>query len=252
MYYYVYDQFLSEKKYQTLLAKIENRLTDLEIKGKIGRLSLLNNPQELIADAIKRGAKTVVAVGNDNTVSKIINALAWHPDVCLGIIPLGAEQKIARTLGIPESVGACNVLASRIIRKIDLGKIRNQYFLSQVEIASPDVTLECDGKYTITTNKNSSIFIFNFNYWSDMHLADPSDGLLETIVVPKKRGIIKKVMGGNKQYNSLFLNNKIKINHLEHPVVVKIDGQQIVKTPVLVEVASHQLKVIVGKQRSFN
>lgn len=251
MYYYIYDQFLNEKKYQTLLAKIENRLTDLEIKGKIGRLSLLNNPQELIADEIKRGVKTVVAVGNDNTVSKIINALAFHPDICLGIIPLGPDQKIARTLGIPESVEACNILASRIIRKIDLGKVRNQYFLSQVEITSPDVTLECDGKYTVKTSKGNSIFIFNFNYWSDMHLADPSDGLLETIIVPKKRGIIKKIMGSNRQHDSLFLNNKIKINHLEHPVVIKIDSQQIVKTPVLVEVADHQLKVIVGKQRSF-
>lgn len=252
MYYYIYDQFLSEKKYQAVLAKIENRLTDLEIKGKVGKLSLLNNPQELIVDEIKKGVKTVVAVGDDNTVNKIINVLAYYPDVCLGIIPLGSNLKIARTLGIPEGVEACNVLASRIIKKIDLGKIRNFYFFSQIEMSGHEMLLECDGKYQITSQEDNMIYVFNFNYWSDSHLANPSDGLLETIIVPKRKGLVKKILSGGRAQESLFLNKKIKISHLDKPIVIKVDRRQVIKTPVLVEVAAHQLKVIVGKERNFS
>ena len=123
MYFYIYDQFVQEKKYQSLLAKIENRLTDLEIQGKIGRLTLLNNSEDLIKKAVADGANTIVAVGDDYTVGKIIDVIAYFPNVCLGIIPIGSHLKIARTLGISNGIEACNILASRIIKKIDLGKI---------------------------------------------------------------------------------------------------------------------------------
>jgi len=251
MYYYIYDQFLVDKKYQAQLAKIETRLTDLEIQGKIGRLSLLKNSQDLIETEIKRGATTIVAVGNDQTVSKIINVLAFHPEICLGIIPLGPQQKIARTLGIPETIESCNVLASRIIHKIDLGKIKNQFFLSQVEISSSNVMLECDRQYTITPNKNNSLFIYNFNYWSDDHLANPGDGLLETVVVPQNKFSSLKFFLSSETNISQFYNKTIKVTHTHQPVPVKIDGQHIIKTPLIIEIAPNQLKVVVGKKRIF-
>ncbi len=252
MYYYIYDQFLNDKKYQSILTKIENRLTDLEIQGKIGKLSLLNNQKELIESEIKKGTKTIVAVGDDSTINKTINILAYHPDVCLGIIPIGSNQKIARTLGLPENVGACNALASRIIKKIDIGKIKNNYFLSQVEVIKPDVILDCDDNYKIYVNKNDSLYIYNFNYWSDAHLADPGDGLLEIVVIPKNKHFIKKIINPMSDRESIFLNKKIKITHQNNPVQIRVDDNFILKTPLLVEIASHQLKIIVGKQRTFN
>jgi len=251
MYYYIYDQFLSDKKFQSQLAKIENRLTDLEIFGKVGRLSLLKNSQDLVETEIKKGATTVVAVGNDQTVSKIINVLANYPEVCLGIVPIGPEQKIARTLGIPEGVEACNILASRIINRIDLGKVKNIFFLSQIEINNPLVNLECDDQYIISPKKNNSVFIYNFNYWSDDHLANPGDGFLETVITPHNKFPLGKIFRSKTPNISQFFNKSIKIKHLQNPVAVKIDGQQIIKTPVLVEIAPNQLKVIVGKKRVF-
>lgn len=250
MYYYVYDHFVTQKKYQPLLAKIENRLTDLEIKGKIGRLSLLNNPNELIVDEIKKGAKTIVAVGDDTTVSKVINVLAYYSDVCLGIIPIGQKIKIAQTLGLNNPIEACNALASRIIKKIDMGKIKNFYFLSQIEVQPGDLILDCDDSYRVTVDKKNKVTIYNFNYWSDNHLADPTDGLLEIMVEKIKTGFLNKISTKNNSVTFLK-NKKIIIQHKNSSLEVKIDGQQTMKTPLLVEVANDKLKIIMGKNRIF-
>jgi diacylglycerol kinase family enzyme len=119
MYLYIYDNFLTEKKYQTQLYRIENRLVDLGIKGRVIRLNILKNMAEVVEDGIKQGVKTVVVIGNDLSFSKIINIIA-DKDVTLGIIPVDDKSKIAKILGIPPLAAACEILAQRIVKKIDL------------------------------------------------------------------------------------------------------------------------------------
>ncbi|EKD32917.1 MAG: hypothetical protein ACD_76C00116G0003, partial [uncultured bacterium] len=48
MYYYVYDDFVQDKRFEKDLQKIENRLTDLGISGKIARLALFKHADELV------------------------------------------------------------------------------------------------------------------------------------------------------------------------------------------------------------
>ena len=55
MYLYIYDNFLTEKKYQSLLYKIENRLVDLDIKGRVVRLNILKNMRDVVDSGIKQG-----------------------------------------------------------------------------------------------------------------------------------------------------------------------------------------------------
>jgi len=45
----------------------------LGLNGKIIRLGLLENINEAVENEIKRGAKTIVAVGSDKTVHKIMD-----------------------------------------------------------------------------------------------------------------------------------------------------------------------------------
>ncbi len=250
MYFYIYDQFVQEKKYQSTIAKIENRLTDLEIQGKIGRLNLLNNPDDLVKKAIQNGATTIVAVGDDLTVSKIINILTNFSDVCLGIIPIGRNLKIARTLGINSPIDACNILASRIIKKMDIGRVNDIFFLSQVELTGGHITIKCDDKYSIELQDEHLINIYNFNYWTDDHIANPTDGLLEMVLMKKRRSLNLPFLP-NKNNFSLFYNKKIKIKHTDKPIEAKIDDQRIIKTPITVSIAEKQIKVIVGKDRAF-
>src|SRR5680860_565172 len=99
MYLYLYDPSLNNKKYSSLLAKIETRLTDLGIGGKIFRLSPLRNTSELLNDEVRNGIKTIVVVGSDKTITDVVN-LAAKLEITLGIIPVGPDNKIAQVLGI--------------------------------------------------------------------------------------------------------------------------------------------------------
>ena len=87
MYLYIYDSFLNHKKYTDLLTKIEKRITDLGIKGKVAKLSVLKNMKELILDGVREGVQTVVVIGNSQSFTKVINIVA-NLDVTLALIPV--------------------------------------------------------------------------------------------------------------------------------------------------------------------
>ena len=88
MYFYIYDSFLHDKRFERDLAAIETRLTDLGVSGKIGRLTPFVSARGLVRDEARRGAQTVVVVGNDATVAKVVEGLG-EEKVTLGIIPVG-------------------------------------------------------------------------------------------------------------------------------------------------------------------
>ena len=106
MYYYVYDEFVQDPKFERDLALIETRLTDLGIAGKIARLALFRDPKELIRDEIRKGAKTIVAVGNDITLRRVIDAVG-DSGVVIGVVPVGKDGNILSSiLGIAVGVDA--------------------------------------------------------------------------------------------------------------------------------------------------
>ena len=252
MYLYLYDSFLNNKKYASLLARIETRLTDLGIGGKICRLSPLRNIKELVAEELGNGVKTIVVVGNDKTLSEAINILAKY-DVTLGLIPLGPNNTIAANLGLPLGEAACNVIAARMIKKIDLGKINNTYFLSGIKIAGRQVTLECEEQFKVTTQTPAAeITVCNLR----PALADgpsryfnPQDGWLEVFIQPLASGLRQFFQKAHRQ-QSIIPFKKLAINSRQ-AASVTTDGQKVLKMPVKIEIAAKKLKIIVGKNRSF-
>ncbi len=248
MYLYIYDSFLNDKKYSDLLIKIEKRITDLGIKGRITRLSVLKNMKELITDGVKEGVQTVVAIGNNQTFAKVINIVA-DLDVTLGLIPVDNTGPIAQTLGIPPKVLACDVLASRIIKKIDLGKINNHYFINNAEITNGDIVIEYNDYKVRPTTLNNKITLYNLG--TDKLVADkshPIDGVLEAVITPIKSGVFgKKPVAG-----TVLPFTKIKIGSTaEDQVSIITDEQIIMKTPADISVAPEKLKIIVGPDRLF-
>ena len=211
MYLYIYDSFLNNKKYFNTLNKLENRLADLEIKGKICRLSILKNMKEVIEEGIEQGIKTIVAVGDDQTFSKIVNIVA-DLDITLGYIPISDKSKVGQILGIPPADQACEVLAQRLVKKLDLGKINKQYFIDSVTITNSDEVLEF-GKYKISPiTKNSLISICNLGFLTSnqsiykSNISNPTDGLLEAVVAVGKSSVFKKIKTINQ---SIFPFKKI-------------------------------------------
>jgi diacylglycerol kinase family enzyme len=254
MYLYLYDSSLNNKKSSSLLAKIETRLTDLGIGGKIYRLSPLRDIAQLIADEFKTGIKTVVAVGNDKTFTQLINAVA-KLDITLGLIPVGSDNKIAKILGINSPEEGCDIIAARVIEHVDLGRANNTYFISGITISAGNFFIECENQCKIMPHANDEVQICNLrpllatsqgltNYFN------PKDGLLEILIQPLASGFWSFMKKSGPMEKSLIPFRKIAIKSKDCVPVIT-DGQKVLKTPVEVEIAPKKLKLIVGKNRMF-
>ncbi|MEI6288575.1 MAG: diacylglycerol kinase family protein [bacterium] len=245
MYYYIYDSFLNEKTYQTTLAKIETRLTDLGINGKINRLSFLKNIQQIIFEEAKRGVKTLVVVGNDKTLGQILNIVV-DLDITIALIPIGKNNHIAQLLGIPEGEPACDILSSRIINHLDLGQINNYYFLSSLVIGSKQISLECDNGFWINLEgKNNLITIANLEKQEGISI-DPTDGKLNIIVANQQKKWFK-----TRTIYSYFAAKKIWLDRRKPVSIFLSDEKKIVKSPASINILPKKIKMIVGKNRAF-
>ena len=78
----------------------------------------------LAKQAVKDGFDIVIAMGGDGTLEAVLRGMVGRK-TAMGIIPTGTQNNIAKSLGIPlEMEAACSLIASRHIRKLDVGKIK--------------------------------------------------------------------------------------------------------------------------------
>jgi diacylglycerol kinase (ATP) len=74
--------------------------------------------------AVKDGYKIVIAMGGDGTVEAVMRGMIGKK-ARLGIIPVGTENIIAMSLGIPKDLTeACAMIVSDNTRKLDMGQIK--------------------------------------------------------------------------------------------------------------------------------
>lgn len=249
MYYYVYDEFIQDSKFERELAQIETRLTDLGIAGKIARLALFRDPAELIRDEIRKGAKTVVAVGNDLTLRKIIDAAA-ESEVAIAVIPLGGTQhnRIAHILGVPSGVAACEVLSGRIIEKMDSGVVNGKRFLNSCTIDFGDAAdVVCDQQFTLKLTKKQPLEIRNLALADeDVPAADPTDGRVELVVRAGRRSWF-----GKKNVASTRVPVQEARIKTHQQSKISIDGEEFQAKEFHVSVIPGHLRVITGKGRKF-
>ncbi|PLX20428.1 hypothetical protein C0584_05820 [Candidatus Parcubacteria bacterium] len=246
---FVYDSFLSDKKHQNTISKIETRITDLGLSGKIIRLNLLKNHLDSIDGEIKRGAKTIVAVGNNETLNKVVNSVlsSNHPDaskIPIFIIPVGKENnEISLSLGIENYNQACEVLSSRRIEELNAVEINSSYFLSEARIQTMGTKVEVDESFTLEISEQGNIIISNLKIDKQKalknHQSLPNDDKLELFVGLKKDKEIKSAF----MFKTLLVSNKIK--------KIIIDKSVEITTPAKITLSNKKLKTIVGKNRSF-
>lgn len=259
MYYYLYDSFLADRKYERVLAAVETRLTDLGISGKIGRLTPFTNARGLIRDEVRRGVQTIVVVGNDETVAKVVSGID-EAKLTLGFIPIGTPASIARSLGIPEGADACDVLSKRVTQKIDLGSVNGHLFLSQVRMSSAKIVIEGEGKYRLTSlAEDCELIVSNMRLQDSGEapaaepggyaVGDPMDGWLDALIAPRKQSFLDRLARRDDGKTVVPLR-RLSITS-EEPITVEADGRQFSNNVVSIEIVPDRLKVITGRERVF-
>ncbi|MFZ4648556.1 MAG: diacylglycerol kinase family protein [Patescibacteria group bacterium] len=244
---YIYDDFLNKSKYNRTINRLEIKLTDLGLNGKIVRLGAIKNIHDAVESEIKNGAKTIVAVGNNETVFKVAAAVIEHqalsfiPQKTLFfIIPVGKEDNsIANSLGIKREEEACNTLLARRIKKIDIGVAGRNYFIEKAEMESEGVILEIDG-FTLEIQEKGIVSIINLSEKSNIiggKIPKPNDGKLDIHIKTKSRDesfLSIKSLKIISKGQSLFLDDSVEV-----------------KTPIELGVIPSGLEIVVGKERSF-
>lgn len=257
---YLYDSFVNQKKHNNTLAQVETRLTDLGLNGKIVRLNLMTSIYETLENEIKNGAKTITAVGNNQILNHVINALARlsavntvnNKDILLGFIPIGkADNTIAPYLGIGQAQQACDVLSARRVEKLDLGQANSHYFLTQALITSQGTTVKIDKNYSIEIMGQGEIGVANLLMSSNSPSnikSSPQDGLLELFI--KTNGTRKFLKHSSHLSNhSVFSFTDLTIINNKHQLLIDYTVQ--IPAPVNIMIAKEKINLIVGKERGF-
>lgn len=86
--------------------------------------------ERLAREAVDRGVRQIAACGGDGTVHEVVNGLAGSGAI-MGIVPCGRGNDLARALNLPsDAADVVDMLVNGGIRKIDLGKIGDRFFIT--------------------------------------------------------------------------------------------------------------------------
>lgn len=216
--------------------------------------------------AVKDGYDMVIAAGGDGTVNEVVNGLV-NTQVIFSLIPLGTENVLAKEMGIPFNIHrACEFIDQAKVRRVDVGKVKDRYFLSFAGIgldahaasevpsklketlgslaffitglrtawkyrkAAPRARITIDGK-----SENIAFWLIMVGNISSFGWkvkvtpkASMTDGLLDVCIFPKKSylGVIRQVM-------SAFVGVHLMLPEIKYYKARKIEIRT--KPKVLVE-----------------
>jgi YegS/Rv2252/BmrU family lipid kinase len=110
------------------LESVQAALSRDGLEHRVELTHSLDHAREL-ALAAAAGGEVAVAFGGDGLVAAVAGALKDSQGL-LGVLPGGRGNDLARTLGIPlDPAAACAVLASGVVRELDLGEIAGKPFI---------------------------------------------------------------------------------------------------------------------------
>jgi diacylglycerol kinase (ATP) len=107
---------------------IEAVLAEVGLEAEVVESASVDQTRRLTGEAVQQGYAAVVAAGGDGTIGVVATELL-NSGTALGVLPHGSIMNIPRMLGIPRDMpGAAAVLASGVIRRIDVGSVRDRPF----------------------------------------------------------------------------------------------------------------------------
>lgn len=138
---------VNDKKTEEITSFFERRATSIS-------LDYTNKPHEatnLAKAASEQNYDAIVAVGGDGTVNEVLNGIA-DSSTTLGIIPAGSSNDFAKEIGIPsETNKACQNIIENSIKRIDIGKVNDRYFINMAGVGLDAQVSEAANKIPFRT-----------------------------------------------------------------------------------------------------
>lgn len=271
-------------------ARSERGLERLKALGAFGpkvviaKSTAVGDAQEIAAQAVHQGFKTVVAAGGDGTINEVVNGIAGS-DVTLGVLPIGTMNVFASELGVSSKVReAWEIIQAGHTREIDLGQANDRHFVqlagagldAQVVKETPtdmkrelgplayllstaqvvgrkplQLSVEADGQKVdgcFMLLGNGRYYGGRLEFFQNARL---DDGLLDVLVFGKAGYLdLARYFGTMlfKQHTNLsdvtYLQAKTVKVTSEEEVPVELDGELVSTLPVTFSIAPRKLRVL--------
>jgi diacylglycerol kinase family enzyme len=226
----------------------------------------------LVENAILQGATTLVAVGNDDTLHEVINAVKGR-EMIFGFIPM-SKSEVGEAFGITGIEQGAKTIGLRRIAELDLGMVNHMYFLSKLHfglnslegtvvprffsfglmkklssLPTMQIKLSVNGEYQAVLDVVAGQI---------MNLGSPNDGVLDITLLPRlskweNYKYRRQILSGQFEDIpgvSIIHANKVEITS-PFGLPLKIGTKVAAKTPAQIEILPKALKIIVGKARKF-
>ncbi len=280
MYFYILDgQNIPEAQFERAQVTLQGLLAEFKVSGEMARVTSIRGIAELVETASERGVKTLIACGTDDTFNFMLAYLKGR-DFALGFIPMTDNSNLAQILGLDSLMTAVKTVAGRRIEKMDLATLGDNYFISQVEfgmasnkaqntgwlsglrsMAATEYNLQIrvDDSYTMDiTCLGGTVTNSRATSSSNSTIANPTDGLLDLMILEKmgKVDVLKyKPDIAEGKLENIPGTSVIKCKQVEflepRGFPLTIAGRTFAKVPSVVRIYPRQLRMIVGKNRTF-
>jgi hypothetical protein len=171
-------------------------------------------------------------------------------DVTIGYIPVAGPSAVAKLLGIPVGIAACDVLAARLVETLDMGRVDDRYFLTEIAMPASLASLEIEGQYRVSSMHGGSLSIRNLggHIGQEMEPSDAKDGFLEAVItpMPEEKGAIWK-RSVAQTGTRILLRHGVIVS--KDPVEAAVDNHTISGFRFQVSVVPKKLRIITGRGR---
>lgn len=245
---YVYDEALANPRHQRLVSDIENEAVQAGIEGRVLRVGMFRDAKESLKELEKHGVKNLIFVGTDQMLLSHIHLLP-NLDMTIGFLPIIPDSYLARAFRLPVGAKAVQTIAGRLIESLDLGKVGERLFLTEIVVTNTDAGIEVNEAYRVSPRERGGISIRNLctNPGETGSVADPQDGMLEILI--QSRVPAPGLLSWRKQEMSetrLYLKEGALVSKL--PIDAFVDGQKMTNTRFAFSIVPKALKIITGKE----
>lgn len=245
MYYYIFEAPKTSQE-RIYFEKIRDFARDFGIAGEITQASPARTPEELAQIGIEKNYTTVVAIGHDSHINRVVSAILNIDSavpISMGIISTDPESMLYERWGFRHPQEACEMLKYRKLERFNVGMVEpNHFFITSIKIEP----------------KKPTRIILEVDRWQAETIADRVEisGNLYILIERylKAGGLVSStvnwLLGKNDENvdRSIFKAKLIKISSAE-PLPVMIDDLVVARTPVNIYRKLNALNIITKRDK---